>query len=65
MASLVQYTKVRGQVGKSRASGPALWPPWTRATAQSLWPQAPIQESLLRLSEEDANTQAVESFQGE
>uniref|UniRef100_A0A7N5JLK6 Myosin XVB n=1 Tax=Ailuropoda melanoleuca TaxID=9646 RepID=A0A7N5JLK6_AILME len=48
---------------RNRASGPALWPPWTRATAQSLWPQAPIQESLLRLSEEDANTQAVESFQ--
>lgn len=36
MASLVQYTKVGGQLGKSRANGPALWPPWTPDSQPSL-----------------------------
>lgn len=37
MASLVQYTKVRGQVGEGRARGPALWPPRTPEPQPSLF----------------------------
>lgn len=65
MASLVQYTKVGGRRG-SRASGPAcLGPTDPRPTAQPLCLQAPIQESLINLSDEDTSRRAVESFQGE
>lgn len=39
--------------------------PKDQTTAQPLWPQAPIQESLICLTDEDMNRQAVESFQGE
>uniref|UniRef100_A0A8C6DLC6 Myosin XVB n=1 Tax=Moschus moschiferus TaxID=68415 RepID=A0A8C6DLC6_MOSMO len=52
MASLVQYSKVRGTVGRSQTRGPAPWPCPT-----------PIQESLINFSDEDMNRQAVESFQ--
>lgn len=66
MTSLVQYTKVRGTGGEEPGQ-------WTcllasidpRLTTQSLWPQDPIQESLISLSDEDANRQAVEIFQSE
>ena len=64
MASLVQYSKVRGTVGRSRDSRPALWPPWPQTHSQPLWPQAPIQTSLISVSGEDVNRQAVGSFQG-
>lgn len=67
MASLVQYSKVKGTVGGSQACRPARWPCPTspRPTAQPLWLQAPIQESLISFSDEDTNRQAVESFRGE
>lgn len=67
MASLVQYTKVGGRTGGEESG------PWTcplasvdrRPTAQPLWLQAPIRESLISLSDEDLDRQAVESFRGE
>lgn len=42
---------------------PSPRPRWS--ASQPLWPQVPIQESLLSFSDEDMNQQAVKSFQGE
>lgn len=36
-----------------------------RFTAKALWPQDPIQESLISLSNEDMNKRAVAGFKGE
>lgn len=36
-----------------------------RFTAKALWPQDPIQESLICLSDEDTNRKAVAGFKGE
>lgn len=36
-----------------------------RFIAKALWPQDPIQESLLSLSNEDMNKRAVAGFKGE
>ena len=66
MASLVEYTKVRGTGGKESGRWTCLLVSMDpRPTTQSLWPQDPLQESLISLSDEDANRQAVESFRSE
>lgn len=66
MASLVQYSKVRETGGEESGQWTCpLAPMDPRPTTQSLRPQAPIRESLISLSDEDTNRQAVESFQGE
>uniref|UniRef100_A0A8C0JGV6 Myosin XVB n=1 Tax=Canis lupus dingo TaxID=286419 RepID=A0A8C0JGV6_CANLU len=58
------YTMQEFALCHFRKPQPALWGSMGAPgpTIQSLWPQAPIKESLISLSDEDTNKQAVESF---